>query len=187
MAVGRSAAVAALALVLVAGCPKHDVGGECDDSSDCMGELRCVSGRCAIDSKLHEKMAKQSGVVVTGERMATATNAGGAVRVRSARAKTIAFAVCAADERLIGGWCSPTSDGSGDSTDVTEHEIVGHTKDDTIGAQWKCTLSGERITAFAMCQKVAAFRPEPPPVPESGVDKPAAPDPKFDRRKPAAP
>ena len=155
--------LAASIVLLVVGCKiRHGEGGGCDDDADCRGALSCVEGRCGVDPAMHQRMAQQSGVAVSGEQPARLSTAG-AVRVRSASAKEVAFALCGNDERLVGGWCDPLTDGSGDSTATTRHGIAGHTKTDTIGAQWKCSLFGERVTAFALCQKVPASAPRPDP------------------------
>jgi hypothetical protein len=76
--------------------------------------------------------------------------------------------MCDASERLINGWCTPTGDGS-DNTTFTHGSVVGHSKTDTIGAQWKCSHDAVRVTAFAMCQKLPPAAP-PAPAPPQTID-----------------
>ena len=139
---------------LLLGCsPDKDEGGKCDKDSDCLGELMCVEKRCSVSPALHQQMASQSGAEVAIERKAAPANAAGAVRVRSASGREFVFAVCSANERLIGGWCTPAGSG-GESASFTRSAIKGHSETDTIGAQWTCTRQKAQLTAFALCQRV---------------------------------
>jgi len=165
----RSSMTLAFAFVFL-GCMKGSEGEKCDDKSDCIGALACVGGVCSIDATLNRTMASQSGVVLAGEKPASPSNALGAVRVRSASGESLAFAICAADERLTGGWCDPMSHGSGDNMYVTSQGVSGHTKTDTIGARWKCELRDETVRAHALCQKI--LTPSPPP--EQSPTKPTS-------------
>jgi hypothetical protein len=128
-------------------------GETCSTDKDCMGDLVCKIGSCRAGAVMHEKMAKQSGVKVESERPAISVGLAGAVRVRSARGQGHVFAMCAADERLIGGWCLPPGYG-GDSASIVTQGAGGYSKEDTLGAHWKCEWR-QRVEAFALCQKVA--------------------------------
>jgi hypothetical protein len=136
-----------VALVAIAACePCRSTEGEsCDDDSDCRGKLACRDKRCVIGSAMFDDMARQSGVPVTSEKP-VASSGPGAVRVRSAAGKDVVFAVCAPNERVIGGWCDPPGHGGG---------AAGYTNEDTIGGQWKCVFDRKKVRAFALCQLVA--------------------------------
>jgi len=141
--------------LLFLGCKGRTGEGErCGKDSVCAGDLTCQNGRCRINPALHQKMARQSGVAVSGER--ASAGGPGAVRIRKATGRGFAFAVCGDDERLVGGWCSPLSTGGGDNTAVVKQSAGGYTASDTVGAQWKCEFLRTEVTAFAMCQKVLA-------------------------------
>ena len=153
--------VAALAASLLGACsPTGDEGEPCDDDPDCFGALVCRDHRCLASPQLIRDMARQSGVKIGSERPAATGGTPGAVRIRSAAARGFAFAVCAPNERLIGGWCDPAGAG-GDSASFTVQDVVGNTADDTIGARWKCKHAGLALRAVALCQLVEAS-PLPP-------------------------
>lgn len=143
--------LAALA-VLVGGCAPRGEGEPCDDDGDCIGQLVCASGRCAVDAKLHQRMARQSGVEVASESPA-AESKRGAVKVRSASGNEYAYAVCNSDERLIGGWCEPSGSG-GDSATFTESAARDYSATDTVGAKWTCQLRRHQVRAHALCQRL---------------------------------
>lgn len=155
------ALLVACGLVTVVACkPARSEGETCEDTDECQRGLRCEAGRCVVSSALYQEMAQQSGVELRGERGAPRSSAG-AVRVRSSTAKDFAFALCADDERLLGGWCEPPGTG-GDDAKLTQQSAAGYTADDTIGARWRCELEGLQVQAFAMCQRVAGAVSDPP-------------------------
>lgn len=87
----------------------------------------------------------------------TGSAASGAVRVvRTSNGGKGAwvFAACRADERLVGGGCTPAK---GKWTDVPEH-MSGESATDTVGARWNCgwreTTFPSEIEAFALCQRL---------------------------------
>lgn len=141
-------------VVIVAASCKSNEGESCDVDDGCKGKLVCRAGRCAVGEAIYRDMADQSGVPLARERPVGVAGPG-AVRVRSARGAGVAIAICAADERLIGGWCDPAGHGT-DNTDFTSQGIVGNTETDTLGAQWKCSLRNETVRAFALCQLATA-------------------------------
>ncbi len=140
---------------LLAGCEacKATEGGSCSEDSDCQGRLVCRGERCVVGEALYGDMARQSGVPVTSEAPRAASGGAGAVHVRSAAGEDVALALCAPNERLVGGWCDPPGNG-GDNASLTDSGAVGYTKDDTIGARWKCHYEGKAVRAFALCQVV---------------------------------
>ncbi len=157
---GSRIALAAVAVLATSCEGKRNLGGDCEKRADCVGELACVDGQCEVDQAMHEKMAKHSGAEIASERATPAPTASGAVRVRTAAAKGYSFAMCGSDERLVGGWCSP-------SMEHGSQLVKGQTEYDTIGAQMTCESSNQQVTATALCQKLApefaapARRPPP--------------------------
>jgi hypothetical protein len=138
--------------------PEGD-GGKCSVVEDCKSGLKCIEGQCAIGSQLLKTMAKQSGV---GEAKGPSSSGSvtAAVRIRTAAGRSLAIAMCDSDERLIGGWCSPSMRNDGW---FSVGSAVAYSETDTIGAHWKCASKFDMdVESSAMCQKLSAV-PEPSP------------------------
>ena len=162
------AAVCGLVFVIAmifAGCvvpPNVQEGGACEKAEQCAGYLTCIRGRCAVDLKKEQEMAKQSGVSIPTERAPDYGAAPGAVKIRSASGKNYAVATCDKNERLIGGWCLPAGRNVVDHKYLTRQQAIDYSANDTIGARWQCVLDlgnsagfDVMMKAFAMCQRVA--------------------------------
>jgi len=147
--------IAILVVCFLAACQecKGGDGDRCDEDDDCRGKLVCRAGQCVVGQAGYQDMAKQSGVTVV-ERPAAAASGPGSVHVRTALGEDVALAMCAANERLTGGWCDPPGSG-GDSTSLVVSGATNYTPDDTIGAHWKCRWEGESVRAYAFCQVVS--------------------------------
>jgi hypothetical protein len=96
-------------------------------------------------------MLAASGVEATPSAEVTAHPPGPGTRVRTVEvtAKVRAFAACRADERLIGGGCKA-------EYAVASSHPSGHSREDTVGARWNCTVTmgNHDVTAYALCEKV---------------------------------
>ncbi len=83
-----------------------------------------------------------------------ATGAVRVVRASTGGKSPWVFAACRADERLVGGGCTPAK---GNWSAIPGH-LSGESATDTVGARWNCgwreATHDQAIEAFAMCQRL---------------------------------